>query len=85
MINHDSYIKTKPPCDRAVYSVMNQLKQDMEIPLHSTDSQTSSILNEISPVLDSGNLFFKYATHSISGTSLHNKKNIIDHHRLADN
>ena len=43
------------------------------------------LLNLTTPVLDSGNLFFKCATLSISGTSLHNKKNIIDHRRLAGN
>ena len=85
MINHDGSIKTRPPCDRAIYSVMNQLRDDMSLPLHSSNSQTSSVLNEISPTLDTRNLFLKCATHTVSGLSQHNKRNIIDHHRLAKN
>ena len=85
MINHDGSIKTKPPCDRAVYSVMNQLRDDMSLPLHSSNSQTSSVLNEISPILDTRNLLLKCATHTVSDLSQNNKRNIIDHHRLANN
>ena len=85
MINHDGSIKIKPPCDRAVYSVMNQLRDDMSLPLHSSNSQTSSVLNEISPILDTRNLLLKYATHTVSGLSQNNKRNIIDHHKLTNN
>ena len=85
MIKHDGSTNTKPHCDRAVYSIMNQLRDDMSFPLHSSDSQTSSVINGISPILDTGNLFFKCATHTVSGIRQYNKRNIIDHHRLANN
>ena len=85
MINHDGSIKTRPPRDRAVYSVINQLQHDMSLPLHSSNSQTSSVLNEISPILDTRNLLLKCTSHTVGGLSQKNKRNIIDHHRLANN
>ena len=63
MINHDGSIKTKPPRGRVVYSVMNKLIDNIENPLHSSHSQTSNVLNVISPPLDSRKLFFKCVTH----------------------
>ena len=63
MINHDGSIKTKPPRGRVVYTVMNKLIDNIENPLHSSHSQTSNVLNDISPPLDSRKLFFKCVTH----------------------
>ena len=85
MINHDGSINTKPPCDRAIYSIINQLRDDMSLPLHSSDSQTSSVFNEISPILDTGNLFLKCETHTVGGIGQRNKRNIIDHHIFVNN
>ena len=65
MIHHSGSVQTKTPTERAIYSVINNMKDDMNI-LYYPDSQTSSILQEVSPALDSRTLLSKCVSHTTS-------------------
>ena len=84
MIHHSDSVRTKTPTERAIYSVINNMKDDMNIPYYP-DSQTSSILQEVSPALDSRTLLSKCVSHTTSSVKQQNKKQLVDHHRLASN
>ena len=84
MINHNGSIRTKTPTERAIYSVINNMKDDINIPYYP-DSQTSSILQEVSLDLDTRILLTKCVSHTTSSLKQQNKKHHIDHHRLALN
>ena len=59
MVNHDGSIISIPPAKRAVYSLMQTMQEDMNSTPPLEGSQTSIVLNDISPALDTIILFLK--------------------------
>ena len=84
IIHHNGSIRTKTPTEMAIYSVINDMKDDMNIPYYP-DSKTSSIQQEVSPALDTKTLLSKCVSHTTSSFKQQNKKLLVDHHRLASN
>jgi len=78
MMNHDGSIIT-------IYSLIQSMQQEMtDIPLIE-NSQTSSVLHEISPALNARTRFLKSVSHTSSSLTQSDKKNVIDHYKLAKN
>ena len=72
MIHHNGSIQTKTPTERAIYSVINNMKDDMNIPYYP-DSQTSSILQEFSLALDTRTLLSTCVSYTTSSLKQQNK------------
>ena len=66
MVKHDGSIISIPSAKRAVHSLMQTIQEEITTIPSLQDSQTSSVLHEISPALNARKLFFKSMSHSCS-------------------